>query len=152
MNAKIELLSRVPLFQGLSKRQLAQVASLADEIDLPSDRELTHEGATGTEFVVIIDGVADVTRNGELINKLGPGDFLGEISVVTPDGNIPTGLTKFGAIVGDRTEIGCNAVINPGSALGRDCMIYPGVNFRGVLPHGSMVKLRQDLSVFDRRE
>ena len=83
MNAKIELLSRVPLFQGLSKRQLAQVASLADEIDLPPDRELTHEGATGREFVVIIDGVADVTRNGELINKLGPGDFLGEISVVT---------------------------------------------------------------------
>jgi CRP-like cAMP-binding protein len=83
MNAKIELLSRVPLFHGLSKRQLAQVASLADEIDLPAGRELTHEGATGTEFVVIVDGVADVTRNGELINKLGPGDFLGEISVVT---------------------------------------------------------------------
>jgi CRP-like cAMP-binding protein len=83
MDAKIELLSGVPLFQGLSRRQLAQVASLADEIDLPADRELTHEGATGTEFVVIVDGVADVTRNGELINKLGPGDFLGEISVVT---------------------------------------------------------------------
>ena len=75
-----------------------------------------------------------------------------DIAVVTPDGNIATGLTKFGAIVGDRTEIGCNAVINPGSVLGHDCMIYPGVNFRGVLPHGSMVKLRQDLSVFDRRE
>ncbi len=57
-----------------------------------------------------------------------------EIAVVTPDGHIPTGLTKFGAIVGDRTEIGCNAVINPGSVIGRDCMIYPSVNFRGVLP------------------
>src|SRR6266446_2716064 len=76
----------------------------------------------------------------------------GEIHVAATEGNIPTGLTKFGAIVGDRTEIGCNAVINPGSVLGRDCMIYPGVNFSGVLPHGSMVKLRQELSVFDRRE
>src|SRR5438876_6156807 len=76
----------------------------------------------------------------------------GEIAVMAPDGNIATGLTKFGAIVGDRTEIGCNAVINPGSILGRDCMTYPGVNFRGVLPQGSMVKLRQDLSVLDRRE
>ena len=76
----------------------------------------------------------------------------GEIVVVTPDGNIPTGLTKFGAIVGDRTEIGCNAVINPGSVLGRDCMIYPGVNFRGVLPHGSMVKLRQELQVLEKRD
>jgi len=76
----------------------------------------------------------------------------GEIVVVTPDGNIPTGLTKFGAIVGDRTEIGCNAVINPGSVLGRDCMIYPGVNFRGVLPYGSMVKLRQELQVLEKRD
>jgi NDP-sugar pyrophosphorylase family protein len=75
-----------------------------------------------------------------------------EIAVITPDGNIPTGLRKFGAIVGDRTEIGCNAVINPGSVIGRNCMIYPSVNFRGVLPHGSIVKLRQELQVLERRE
>jgi NDP-sugar pyrophosphorylase family protein len=75
-----------------------------------------------------------------------------EIAVVTPDGNVPTGLRKFGAIVGDRTEIGCNAVINPGSVIGRDCIIYPSVNFRGVLPHGSMVKLRQELQVVEQRK
>jgi UDP-N-acetylglucosamine diphosphorylase / glucose-1-phosphate thymidylyltransferase / UDP-N-acetylgalactosamine diphosphorylase / glucosamine-1-phosphate N-acetyltransferase / galactosamine-1-phosphate N-acetyltransferase len=74
-----------------------------------------------------------------------------EIAVSTPDGDIPTGLRKFGAIVGDRTEIGCNAVINPGSVIGHDCMIYLGVNFRGVLPHGTMVKLLQDLQVLSRR-
>jgi UDP-3-O-[3-hydroxymyristoyl] glucosamine N-acyltransferase len=76
----------------------------------------------------------------------------GEIAVITPDGGIATGLRKFGAIVGDRTEIGCNAVINPGSVIGRDCMIYPGVNFRGVLSHGSMVKLRQELQLIEKRE
>ena len=54
-------------------------------------------------------------------------------------------MRQFGAIIGDRTEIGCNSVINPGSVIGRDCLIYPSVNFRGVLPHGSMVKLRQDM-------
>ena len=75
-----------------------------------------------------------------------------EIAVVTPDGHIPTGLRKFGAIVGDRTEIGCNAVINPGSVIGRDCMIYPSVNFRGVLPHESVVKLRQELQVVEQRD
>ena len=75
----------------------------------------------------------------------------GEIAVAaeTP---IPTGLTKFGAIVGDRTEIGCNAVINPGSVLGRDCLIYPNVNFRGVLPEGSVVKIRQELQILERRD
>src|SRR5204863_5565803 len=75
----------------------------------------------------------------------------GEISVITPDGNIPTGLKKFGAIVGDRTEIGCNAVINPGTVIGRDCMIYPSVNFRGVLADGSIVKLRLEMQVLERR-
>lgn len=75
-----------------------------------------------------------------------------EIHVAAADGNIATGLTKFGAIVGDRTEIGCNAVINPGSVLGRDAIVYPGVNFRGVLPAASIVKVRQNLQVMTRRD
>src|SRR5437773_3059177 len=76
----------------------------------------------------------------------------GEIAVSTAEGNVATGLKKFGAIVGDRTEIGCNAVINPGAVIGRDCLIYPGANFRGLLPAGSVVKLRQDLQVIARRD
>ncbi len=76
----------------------------------------------------------------------------GEIAVAGPDGNIATGLTKFGAIVGDRTEIGCNAVLNPGSVMGRDCLVYPNVNFRGVLPEGSVVKIRQELQILERRD
>ncbi len=61
-------------------------------------------------------------------------------------------VTKFGAIVGDRTEIGCNAVLNPGSVMGRDCLVYPNVNFRGVLPEGSVVKIRQELQILERRD
>ena len=75
-----------------------------------------------------------------------------EIHVTANDGNIGTGLKKFGAIIGDRTEIGCNAVINPGSVLGRDSIIYPGANFRGVLPASSIVKIRQNIQVLPRRE
>ena len=76
----------------------------------------------------------------------------GEIAVMTADGNIPTGLTKFGAVVGDRTEVGCNAVISPGSVLGRDCIIYPNASFRGVLPANSILKVRQQQQVIARRE
>lgn len=75
-----------------------------------------------------------------------------EISVAAADGMIATGLTKFGAIIGDRTEIGCNAVINPGSVIGRDCLIYPQANFRGVLPREHIVKVRQNLQTLARRE
>jgi len=75
-----------------------------------------------------------------------------EIVVAAPDGNIATGLKKFGAIIGDRTEIGCNAVINPGAVIGRDCIIYPTANFRGVLPAGSIVKLQQQIQITARRD
>ena len=75
----------------------------------------------------------------------------GEIHVSAADGNIATGLKKFGAVVGDRTEIGCNAVINPGSVLGRESLVYAGANFRGVLPSSSIVKIRQNIQLLTRR-
>ena len=75
-----------------------------------------------------------------------------EVLVAADDGIVPTGLTKFGAIVGDRTEIGCNAVINPGTVIGRDCIIYPSANVRGVIPHAHIVKVRQELQMISRRD
>ncbi|HEY2123918.1 MAG TPA: UDP-N-acetylglucosamine diphosphorylase [Chthoniobacterales bacterium] len=75
-----------------------------------------------------------------------------EIAVVTEQGDLPSGLTKFGAIIGDRTEVGCNAVINPGSLLGRDCIVYPGANFRGVLPDRSILKVRQQHQIIARQD
>ncbi len=75
-----------------------------------------------------------------------------EIAVADPNGAIPTGLTKFGAVIGDRAEIGCNAVINPGAVIGRDCIIYPCANVRGVVPGGSILKVRQDQQTLLRRD
>lgn len=60
---------------------------------------------------------------------------------------IETGLRKFGALVGDRVDIGCNAVLNPGSVLGRDSVVYPNVNWRGVLPAGHIAKNRAAIEV-----
>jgi CRP-like cAMP-binding protein len=82
-NAKIELIARVPLFERCSKRELAEIASLADELALPAGRKLAAEGAAGHEFVVIVEGAAEVRRRGRLLNRLGAGDFLGEIALVT---------------------------------------------------------------------
>jgi CRP-like cAMP-binding protein len=82
-NAKLELIKRVPLFAGCSKRELSEVGAIADELTLPEGRTLTKEGATGHEFLVLIDGSAEVRRNGRKVNTLGAGDFLGEIALVT---------------------------------------------------------------------
>jgi CRP-like cAMP-binding protein len=80
---KIELLGGVPLFAKCSRQELAEIAAIADEIDLPTGRTLTREGQSGREFVVLAEGIADVEQDGELVNTLGPGDFFGEISLVT---------------------------------------------------------------------
>jgi CRP/FNR family transcriptional regulator, cyclic AMP receptor protein len=82
-NAKLELIKRVPLFSDCSKRELDEVAAIADELSIPEGEELTHEGATGYEFLVLIDGSADVRRKGRKVNTLGAGDFLGEIALIT---------------------------------------------------------------------
>jgi CRP/FNR family transcriptional regulator, cyclic AMP receptor protein len=82
-NAKLELIKRVPLFSDCSKRELDEVAAIADELSIQEGKELTHEGATGYEFLVLIDGSADVRRKGRKVNTLGAGDFLGEIALIT---------------------------------------------------------------------
>ena len=82
-NAKTELLRRVPLFSRCSKRELAEIASLADEIDLEEGKELTRQGERGREFFVLVDGKAEVRQDGKRLRKLEPGDFFGEISLVS---------------------------------------------------------------------
>ena len=94
MDAKTKIISRLPLFEGCSRRELRQVASLADELDVPTGTRLTAEGASAREFVVLVEGVADVTCDGELVNTLGPGDFLGEISLVTGGRRTATVTTR----------------------------------------------------------
>ena len=53
---------------------------------------------------------------------------------------LPTGLKKFGAILGDFAEIGCNSVLNPGTVIGRHTQVYPLSMVRGVVPPGSIYK------------
>lgn len=74
----------------------------------------------------------------------------GEVIVRGSDAATASGLKKFGAIIGDRAEVGCHAVLSPGSLIGRDTVIYPGVQWRGVLSAGAMVKLRQSLEIITR--
>jgi CRP/FNR family cyclic AMP-dependent transcriptional regulator len=81
-NAKVELIKRVPLFAECSRKELNEVAGIADEIDLREGKELTKQGRPGREFFVLVDGSADVNKGNRRVNRLGPGDFFGEISLV----------------------------------------------------------------------
>ena len=56
------------------------------------------------------------------------------------EGRLPTGLKKVGAMLGDRAEIGCNTVMNPGTVIGRDSSVYPTSCVRGTVPANSIFK------------
>jgi NDP-sugar pyrophosphorylase family protein len=79
--------------------------------------------------------------------KLMPGNVTVEV-----DGRaFDTGLRKFGALLGDHTDVGCNAVLNPGSIIGRHSVVYPCVNWRGVLPPRHIAKNKAPVEVVARR-
>ena len=82
-NSKTDLIKGVPLFSAASKQELAEIASLADEIDLPEGKDLIREGDSGREFFVLIEGTADVERAGKKVASIGAGDFFGEISLIS---------------------------------------------------------------------
>ncbi len=82
-DAKSELIRSLPLFADCTGPEVAEVAAIATELDLGAGRRLATENAEGQEFVVIIDGTADVTQGDTVINSMGPGDFFGEIALVT---------------------------------------------------------------------
>ena len=62
------------------------------------------------------------------------------VVVKSNDEQIPTGLKKFGAMLGDHVEVGCNSVLNPGTVVGRNASIYPTSCVRGVVPENSIFK------------
>ena len=87
-------LARVPLFQGLSKDELRLVSSLATELTFPAGKQITVEGKTGYEFVVIEDGYVEVRRDGRALASRGPGDYVGEIALVADRPRTATVVAK----------------------------------------------------------
>jgi CRP-like cAMP-binding protein len=76
-------LRSVPLFDSLSKDERRTIAHHADEIDAPEGTELVRQGDFAYEFFVLEEGTAEVRRDGERVAELGPGDFLGEMAIVS---------------------------------------------------------------------
>ena len=81
-DTKVQALKRAPLFDGLSRKELTQLARVSEDLEVEKGRMLCKEGETGQEFFVIVDGKVKITRKGRRLATRGGGDFVGEIALL----------------------------------------------------------------------
>jgi CRP-like cAMP-binding protein len=93
-DAKIEAIKRVPLFAPCSKRELAAIAAIADELDVREGKELIREGDRGSEFFVLLDGTVEVRKGGRKLRTMGPGESFGEIALIAKTPRTATVVAK----------------------------------------------------------
>jgi len=98
-NVKVEALKRAPLFEGLSNKELRELARATEDLKIEAGTVLCKEGGLGREFFVIVDGVAEVTKSGRHLATRQAGEFFGEIALIT--------TTKRTATVTAKTPIRC---------------------------------------------
>ena len=84
-SAKVSVLEKLPLFAGLSRRDLERIARLVNEREVPAGKRVAVMGEPGHELFIIVDGRAVVTTRGGRATHVGPGDFFGEMSLIDGD-------------------------------------------------------------------
>jgi NDP-sugar pyrophosphorylase family protein len=131
---------------------------------------ITGEGCVlgnASEFknCLLLDGVQAPHYNYVGDSILGNGAHLGagaicsnlrldqaEVTVRVAGNLVATGLRKFGAVLGDKAEVGCNAVLNPGTLLGPRALVMPAMAFGGILAPGHIARVRQSVTTIARRD
>ena len=101
-------LRELDLFSGVSRAQLAQISQHLTRLTLPAGRVLVHEGAVGDEFLILVEGRAEVSRDGRVIATLGRGDLVGELALLHEHGRgrrnaTVTAVTDVAFYVGSRS-------------------------------------------------
>jgi CRP-like cAMP-binding protein len=94
-----EWLQKVPLFRGLSKKQLRDISGLATRLDEPAGTVLTKEGKIGHEFIIVIEGEIEVRKGDHVIATRGPGDYVGEIALLDQRPRTATVIAKTPVVI-----------------------------------------------------
>ena len=116
-------LSTIPIFSELSKREIKSMARLMTEVDIKEGIKLTKQGEPGREFMIIRDGTAVVDIDGSTVAHLGPGDFLGELAVLsgTPRSATVTATSAMVVEVLNRREF--MALLDQNASLSRKILV-----------------------------
>jgi CRP/FNR family transcriptional regulator, cyclic AMP receptor protein len=94
-----EWLAKVPLFNGLSKKQLREVSSLATRLDEPAGTQLTKEGHVGNEFIIVLEGEIEIRRGDDVVATRGPGSYVGEIALLDNRPRTATVVAKTPVVI-----------------------------------------------------
>jgi CRP/FNR family cyclic AMP-dependent transcriptional regulator len=115
MDQKQAMLSKVPLFAGLRPGDLDELAMNSEEVDVAAGRVLAHEGEPGEEFFAIVNGQVGIDRGGAHVRDLGPGDYFGEMALLSkgPRTASATALTDARLVVLTRAQFLSLLAIHP---------------------------------------
>jgi CRP-like cAMP-binding protein len=116
-NSKVELLRRVPLFAECRGEPLDLIMRLADEVDVADGYTLMREGDLAQEFFLIVEGKVRIERAGQTVAMLGPGDFLGEIALLSEGRRTATAVTDGPSKVLVITHRGFNSLLDSSPAI-----------------------------------
>ncbi len=93
-DTKVEALKQIPLFEDLTRKELTELARMTEDMEVPEGKVLCKQGELGNEFFVIIEGEAEVTRDGRHLATDSGGDFFGEISLLESSRRVATVTAK----------------------------------------------------------
>jgi CRP/FNR family transcriptional regulator, cyclic AMP receptor protein len=129
---RLELLRSVWLFEGCSQRELNVLESAVTEMQLPTGKILTEQGALGRHFVVIVEGEVEVIRDGTQIAVLGPGSFFGEMSLLDGQPRTATATTLGPAQVLMLTTSAFNQVLTTMPSVDRKLLTVLAKRLRDI--------------------
>jgi inner membrane transporter RhtA len=110
-NPTVAGLARVSLFGGLSARDLAEIAAVVEDRDVPAGYVLAQQGEPGNEFFMIADGEVEIRVHGRLVRRLGPGDYLGEIALILGGARTATAVATVSSRLYVLTESDFSALL-----------------------------------------
>ena len=116
-NPKHKLLRRVPLFAECRGEPLELITRIADEVDVADNYTLMRQGSLAQEFFLIVDGRVRIERDGKTVNTLGPGDFLGEIALLSEGRRTATAVTEGPARLLVITHRGFHSLLDASPAI-----------------------------------
>lgn len=116
-------LADIGIFSELSKRELKSIARLMTELDIKDGATLTRQGEPGREFMIITSGTAKVVIDGETVAHLGPGDFLGELAVISGTARTATVVATSDMSVEILNRREFMSLLDESASLGRKILV-----------------------------